>query len=104
MNRLVLTGAVAGLAWAAGLRGWMIQMAAGEGSTVHWYGTFLLVLLPGTIVGAAFGLAEHRRRAGLSRSRLLVLAPLLFSSALLDPTIFRQFVTEGIGGGSVGWR
>lgn len=102
MNRLVLTGAVAGLAWAAGLRGWMIQMAAGEGSTVHWYGTFLLVLLPGTIVGAAFGLAEHRRRAGLSRSRLLVLAPLLFSSALLDPTIFRQFVTEGIGGGSVG--
>jgi hypothetical protein len=98
---LTLTGAVVGLTWAAGLRGWMIQMA-GEQSAVHWYPTFLLVLLPGALVGAAFGLAEHRRRAGLSRSRWLVLAPVLFASALLDPTVFRQFVTEGIGGGSVG--
>ncbi len=101
-TRLVLTGAVAGLAWAAGLRGWMVQMAAGEGSRFHWYGTFLLILLPGVLVGAALGLAEHRRRRGLPRSRVLVLAPLLFSVALLDPTIFRQFVTEGIGGGSLG--
>ncbi len=102
MTRLVVVGAVAGLAWAAGLRGWMIQMAAGEGSAFHWYGTFLLVLLPGTLVGAAFGLAEHRRRAWLPRSRWLVLAPLLFASALLDPTIFELFVTEGIGGGALG--
>ena len=98
---LTLTGAVVGLTWAAGLRGWMIQMA-GDQSAVHWYPTFLLVLLPGTLVGAAFGLAEHRRRNGLSRSRWLVLAPVLFAAALLDPTIFRQFVTQGIGGGSVG--
>ena len=32
MTKLVVVGAVAGLAWAAGLRGWMVQMAAGEGS------------------------------------------------------------------------
>ena len=100
--RLVVVGAVAGLAWAAGLRGWMIQMAAGEGSSFHWYGTFALVLVPGAVVGAAFGLAETRRRAGRPRSRWLVVAPLLFSAALLDPTIFRQFVEEGIGGGSIG--
>ena len=77
-------------------------MAAGEGSSFHWSGTFLLVLLPGTLVGAAFGLAEHRRRTGLPRSRWLVLAPVLFAAALLDPTIFRLFVTEGIGGGALG--
>jgi hypothetical protein len=98
---LTLTGAVVGLTWAAALRGWMVQMA-GHQSAFHWYPTFLLVLLPGTLVGAAFGLAEHRRRTGLARSRWLVLAPLLFASALLDPTIFRQFITQGIGGGSVG--
>ena len=102
MTKLVVAGAVAGLAWAAGLRGWMIQMAAGEGSVFQWYATFLLVLLPGTLVGAAFGLAEHRRRVGLPRSRWLVLSPLLFGSALFDPTIFRQFVEEGIGGGALG--
>ena len=32
MRQLVLTGAFAGLAWAAGMRGWMIQLAATEGS------------------------------------------------------------------------
>lgn len=98
---LTLTGAVLGLTWAAGLRGWMVQIA-GEVSAFHWYPTFLLLLLPGALVGAAFGLAEHRRRAGSPRSRWLALAPVLFAAALLDPTIFRLFVTQGIGGGSVG--
>ncbi|MBF4768507.1 hypothetical protein ISU10_12100 [Nocardioides agariphilus] len=102
MRRLVLVGAVGGLAWAAGLRGWMIQMAASEGSTFHWYGTFALVLLPGTVVGGLFGLADHRRRAGMPRSGWLAASPLLFGSALLDPTILRQLVEEGIGGGALG--
>lgn len=34
---------LAGLTWAAALRGWMVQMAA-DGSAFHWYGTFALVL------------------------------------------------------------
>jgi len=102
LKRLVLVGALAGLAWAAGLRGWMVQIAAAEGSTFHWYGTFALVLLPGALVGAAFGLAEHRRRAGLPRTGWLVLAPVLFACALLDPVIFELFITQGIGGGALG--
>jgi hypothetical protein len=80
----------------------MTQMAYADGSHVHWYPTFLLVLLPGALVGTAFGLAEHRRRAGLPRSGWLAASPVLFTAALLDPTILRQFVTQGIGGGSVG--
>jgi hypothetical protein len=39
------------LAWAAGLRGFMAQIA-GSASTVDWAGTFGWILLPGTLVGA----------------------------------------------------
>lgn len=62
----VAVGAVAGLAWAAGLRGLMVEVA-GPGSEVSWGGTFLGVLLPGLVAGALFGRSEHRRRAGLRR-------------------------------------
>jgi hypothetical protein len=98
---LVAGGAVVGLTWAAALRGWMSQMA-GDQSGFHWYGTFALVLVPGLLVGALIGVAEHRRRTGGPRSRWLVLAPCLFLAALTDPTIFQQLVTQGIGGGAIG--
>lgn len=100
-RRLVATGALVGMTWAAALRGWMVQMA-GSDSHVHWSGTFVLVLAPGLAVGALFGFAEHRRRIGGHPSRWLTLAPCLLLAALLDPTIFHQLVTEGIGGGSIG--
>jgi hypothetical protein len=99
---LIVTGAVIGLAWACALRGWMIHMAAAEGSAVHWVGTFALVLAPGLLVGALIGLAEHRRRAGASRSLWLSLSPCLFLAALADPTIFKLLITQGIGGGAIG--
>jgi hypothetical protein len=100
-RRLVVAGAVTGLTWAAALRGWMVQMA-GDASAFHWYGTFALVLAPGLCVGALIGLAEHRRRTGRSRSRWLTLSPCLFLAALADPAIFKQLITQGIGGGSIG--
>src|SRR4051794_1530374 len=60
---LVVAGAVAGLTWAAALRGWMIQMA-GDSSAFQWVGTSALILTPGLLVGGLIGLAEHRRRTG----------------------------------------
>ena len=98
---LVIAGAIVGLTWAAALRGWMIHLA-GDESGFHWLGTFALVLVPGLFVGALIGLAEHRRRTGGRRSRWLVLAPCLFLAALADPTIFKQLITQGIGGGAIG--
>src|SRR4029450_13460831 len=98
---LVVAGAVTGLTWAAALRGWMGQMA-GDASAFHWAGTFALVLGAGLWVGALIGLAEHRRRTGRSRSRWLTLSPCLFLAALADPTIFKQLITQGIGGGAIG--
>jgi hypothetical protein len=98
---LVVGGAVVGLTWAAGLRGWMIQMA-GDESTFHWYGTFALLLAPGLLVGALLGLAEHRRRTGQARSLWLTLSPCLFLSALADPVLFRALITNGLGGGAIG--
>jgi ABC-type iron transport system FetAB permease component len=51
--KLVLLGALLGLAWAAGLRGYMTQLT--DESTVDWFGTFGLVLLPGVVTGALLG-------------------------------------------------
>jgi hypothetical protein len=101
-RHLVVAGAVIGLTWACALRGWMIHMAAAEGSAVHWFGTFALVLAPGLLVGALIGLAEHRRRTGGPRSRWLILSPCLFLAALADATIFKLLITQGIGGGAIG--
>ncbi len=98
---LVVAGAVVGVTWAAGLRGWMVQMA-GDESQFHWYGTFALLLAPGLFVGATIGLAEHRRRSGGLRSRWLTLSPCLFLAALADPAIFRALITNGFGGGAIG--
>ena len=98
---LVVAGAVAGLTWAAALRGWMIQIA-GDTSAVHWFGTFALILTPGLLVGGLIGLAEHRRRIDGSRTWWLTLCPCLFLAALADPTIFKLLITQGIGGGAIG--
>ncbi len=63
-GKVTLLGAVLGLAWGAGLRGWMAVVAGGLPS-FSWSGTFIAILLPATLVGAALGWAEYaRRRSG----------------------------------------
>jgi hypothetical protein len=75
--RLILLGAVAGLAWAASLRGYMMQLA-GPTSAFTFSGTFGIILPSGTLVGALLGWAEYQRRAG-HRYRMLIGAPLLLA-------------------------
>ena len=73
--RLILLGAVIGLAWAASLRGFMMVLA-GPDSTFTFTGTFGIIIPTGIIVGALLGWAEHQRRTG-TQYPLLILAPLL---------------------------
>lgn len=98
---LVSIGAVCGLAWAAGLRAFMAEIA-GPTSTVEWVATFEGILLPGVIAGMLLGWAEHLRRTGGRRGwRWLALAPLVFVVA--NPGIVVTVFTEGgIGGGALG--
>lgn len=100
---LVALGALFGLAWACGLRGFMAQVA-GWDHDVTWLGAFVWILVPGVITGCLFGWAEHLRRAGGRRGwRWLALAPLLFAGVLVpglfDPGTFLQ---GGVGGGAIG--
>ncbi len=97
---LVAAGAVAGLAWAAGLRGFMAQITGPE-STVGWLGTFEGILLPGAVTGALLGWAQHLRRSGDDRFRWrLAAAPLAFVVA--NPFVLVTVVTDGgIGGGAL---
>ena len=96
-------GAMAGLAWGCGLRGFMTQVTT-DPSTVTWTGTFLWILLPGVVTGALLGLAEHLRRAdGGPRGRLLVWSPFLFASVLVAELIRTGSTLQGgIGGAALG--
>ena len=106
--RLVLLGGLLGLAWAAGLRGFMAEVA-GPDSAVHWYGTFGQVLVPGVLTGSLLGWAEALRRQGGRRGwRWLALAPLSFPVALLaSPEVLDDLqagtvpFSDGIGLGAV---
>jgi hypothetical protein len=95
----VVVGGLCGLVWAAGLRSWMAQLVGAE-STFSWM-TVTLILLPGLAVGALLGWAAHRRPGRIRTARWLALAPVLFSSALLDPKILKLLVTSGMGSGAL---
>ncbi|NIH80235.1 hypothetical protein [Amycolatopsis viridis] len=105
---LIATGGLAGLTWAAALRGVMAEVS-GPDSTVTWYGTFGQILLPGAVTGALLAWAEHlRRTGGRRRWRLLALAPLTFPAAvLLSPETVaalgggQPLFSGGIGGGAL---
>ena len=98
----VLVGAVCGLAWAAGLRGMMAQIA-GDDSSVSWDLTFAWLLLPGAVVGGLLGWAEHRRVSGLEAGRRwLIASPLIFAAVLFsDPTDPGGLLEDGVGGGAI---
>lgn len=99
---LVLIGAIGGLAWSASIRGYMVEIA-GRQSHVEWIGTFAQILLPGVLIGIAFGIAEHLRRTGGRPGwRWLAAAPVLFAIApLLSPGALHTLFTTGLGGGAV---
>lgn len=102
MSRTIAVGALGGLAWACGLRGWMTQVTTAP-STVTWVGTFLWILLPGVAVGALLGLAEQLRRTTANpRGRLLVWSPFAFAGIVVADLIQHgSTLRGGIGGGAL---
>jgi len=101
---LVLLGGLCGLAWAAGMRGFMAQLVQ-EDSTVSWSGTFGYILLPGLLIGLLLGWAEYLRRTGGRRHwRWLALSPLLFAAILFSQGPLGVFgiFEDGLGGGAIG--
>jgi hypothetical protein len=99
--RSTLLGAGLGLAWGAGLRGWMAVLA-GDASHFSWSGTFAGVLLPATLAGAALGWAEHARRSDdTGCRRWAALAPLLFVLAALVQPDFVPQLRSGLGTGAI---
>jgi hypothetical protein len=101
---LVLLGGLCGLAWAAGLRGFMAQIVH-EDSGVGWSGTFGYILLPGLVIGLLLGWAERLRSTGGARRwRWLALSPLLFAAILFSqgPLGVLGIFDDGLGGGAIG--
>ncbi|MBG6238500.1 hypothetical protein IWX78_001472 [Mycetocola sp. CAN_C7] len=96
----ILIGAVGGLAWAASLRAFMVELAGSE-TQVAWLETFVGILLPGLVAGGLLGWAEVRRRSGRP-ARALILAPLLFPVATLSlPGQLPTLLTTGLGSGAI---
>jgi hypothetical protein len=101
---LLALGGVFGLAWAAGLRGFMAEVA-GPASRVDWAGTFGWILLPGVVTGLLLGWAEFLRRTGGRRGwRWLALSPLVLAAVVLHrPWDLPLLLAEDpLGGGAVG--
>jgi hypothetical protein len=102
--RLLAVGALFGLAWAAGLRGFMAEVAR-PSSRVDWAGTFGWILLPGVVTGVLLGWAEYLRRTGGRRGwRWLALSPLALGAVTLHRfwELHLLFVEDPLGGGAVG--
>jgi len=106
--RFIMIGAVAGIAWAASLRGFM-QELAGPGSTFTFTGTFGIIISTGTVVGALLGWAEYQHRVG-HQHKLLILAPLLIgvvpdlATAALDPAPIGLALLAMAGGYAISGR
>jgi hypothetical protein len=99
-TKILAVGGLCGFAWAAGLRGFMSQVAGAEAG-VEWVGTFVWILLPGAIIGVLLGWAEYIRRTGGRRFwRWLALSPLLFAAVLTPDPL--GILEGGIGGGAIG--
>lgn len=99
---LITTGTICGIAWAAGFRAYMVELA-GPASTFGWWRTFGAILLPGALAGGLLGWAEALRRTGGRRGwRWLALAPLTLAVApMLMPGAVAALLTQGLGGGAI---
>lgn len=100
MKKVVL-GAVCGLAWAGGLRGYMTELV-GQESKVTWSGTEGALLLPGAVVGGLLGWAEELRQSGRAdHRRALIAAPLLLPLAPFAlPWAVKRLLTTAEGSGA----
>lgn len=64
-----------------------VAVVAAWSSSVAWTGTFLLLLLPGVVVGLLPGQAEHlRRTTGNPRGPLLVWSPVAAAGRAVEAT------------------
>lgn len=107
-RRLVVVGAVCGLAWGAGMRGFMAAAADPPPSEVSWLGTFGIILPLSAVVGGVLGWAEHLHRTGGAQRRLTRFAPLLFSVdpsslAVTLPALAGGYVLSGRGSRRKRW-
>ena len=100
-GRFVAIGALCGLTWAASLRGWRVELAAGESTSSLTWLTFALLLVPGLAIGVLLGWSAYLRSTGMRGPRWLIFAPALLASTLLDPDIFSTFIHTGEAGGSL---
>lgn len=96
---LILLGGLCGLAWAAGLRGFMTQIT--DDLSVTWSGTLGYILLPGLVIGLLLGWAEHLRRTGGRRHwRWLALSPLSRTGTQSTTSCRPGRVSIALSGGS----
>lgn len=109
-RRLVLVGGICGLAWGAGMRGFMAAAAGTDSpSVVSWLGTFGIILPISAVVGGLLGWAEHLRRTGDTRRRRLTrFAPLFFtvdpaSLVVTLPALAGGYVLAGKGSRRARW-
>lgn len=108
-RRLVVVGVVCGLAWGAGMRGFMAAAASIDSSSVvSWLGTFGIILPLSGVVGGLLGWAEHLRRTGGRVRRIHRLAPLIFtvdpaSLAVTLPALAGGYVLAGKGSRRARW-
>lgn len=102
--RAALIGSVCGLAWACGLRAYMAEINSAL-SAVTWGGTFVGILLPGVVAGAALGAATVLPLKGRGRTALRCCAAAPLALMVLPMALPGQLVallTTGLGGGAVG--
>lgn len=96
-TRSIIIGALLGVTWAAGFRGFMAEIA-GVASTFGWYPTFVVVLGGGGIVGGLLGWADHiRRTGGRPHWRWLALSPLILGLLPLTVPGALAALSQGIG-------
>ncbi|WP_425861485.1 hypothetical protein [Arthrobacter sp. TWP1-1] len=99
--KLVVAGAVGGLAWAGGLRAYMAEVAGAE-SSYTWMGTMGSIVVPAVVVGSLLGWSEELRRHGGHRRRWLALSPLLLPLVTLaQPGAISTLFSTGLGGGAI---
>ncbi len=65
---LTAVGMTGGIAWAAGFRGYMVELA-GPASTFDWWGTFGGLIFPGAVAGGAIAVALMAVGGGYAVSR-----------------------------------